>query len=201
MVLKIIDQWDKLREKYQDDGDPDNPRKTTKQRKAGELANAVFKEFLPPEDSEQHEKIEEWSKELHQDASFNFESYADSFVSENLTRNYIREKNISLDDDAIREVRIWKEREDKGKRRGNLSIDIRDSNEDLFYLDMLHLAKLADPAMDGYPDHLHTDEKQFTPIRNAVMHTSRLTNEAKLKLTSVFGNIKAKIKRLLSDNN
>jgi hypothetical protein len=64
---------------------------------------------------------------------------------------------------------------------------------------MEHLVKLAEPpASDGYPDTLLTDEKQFTPIRNVVMHTSLLTRDAKTKLTSVYDNIKARIKKLLN---
>ena len=65
---------------------------------------------------------------------------------------------------------------------------------------MEHLVKIAEPPRDGYPDTLLTDEKQFTPIRNAVMHTSLLTPEAKRRLTAVYDNIKGRIKNLLSSN-
>lgn len=36
------------------------------------------------------------------------------------------------------------------------------------------------------------------PIRNALMHTSRLTQDAKDRLSVIYTNIKSKIKNLLS---
>jgi len=63
---------------------------------------------------------------------------------------------------------------------------------------MKDLADIAQPEHDGYPDILDSDEKQFTPIRNAVMHTSRLTIESKNKLVTIFDNIKGKIIKFLN---
>ena len=37
-----------------------------------------------------------WVSELSSDATFNFESYAECFISENLVRKYIKEKRIAL---------------------------------------------------------------------------------------------------------
>lgn len=201
IVLTIIDQWDGLREEYQEDGDPDNPRKTTKQRKAGELANAIFKEFLPPEDSEQHGKVEEWGKELHQDASFNFESYADCFASENLLRKYIQEKGIRLSPEAKAEVEKWKKTEKERKGKGNISIDIRKDADDLNYLTMDDLAYLVDKRDPIKKACLARDANEYKPIRDGIAHTALLTDTAKGKLTTVYENIKARIKNLLSNNN
>jgi len=200
VVSAIISQWDELRDKYQEDGDPDNPRKTIKERKAGELANAVFKELLPPEDSEQRGTVEGWGRDLHQDASFNFESYADCFASENLLRKYIKEHGIDLmpENDAVKKHRNM---EARGKRDGNLTIDIRKSNDNIFYLGMVELTKIiVPPGERGNPDSLTADQKQFDVIRNALMHTARLTEDAKIRLKSIYNNIKGKIVRLLSDN-
>lgn len=85
------------------------------------------------------------------------------------------------------------------KIKGNLAIDIRESNDDLFYLDLEGLASIADPPRNGYQGSILNDEKTFTPIRNALIHTSRLTLDAKSRLTTVYANIKAKIKNLLSN--
>jgi hypothetical protein len=198
-VLAIIEQWDGLREKYLEDGDPDNPRKTTKRRKAEELANAVFKEFVPPEDSEQHGKVEKWGKELRQDASFNFESYADCFASENLLRRYILKKGIGLSTEAKDQAKKWKKTERERKGKGNISIDIRRGANDLNYLTMDGLANLVDKRDPIREACLARDANEYAPIRDGIAHTALLTHEAKSKLTSVYENIKARIKQLLSE--
>lgn len=200
-LSEILDDWDIWRIKHRKEGDAENGRLSKKERSSSGLYNAVSEEYEPTPDSGNRQMIESWVDELSDDAIFNFGSYAESFLSENLVRRYIKEKNIKLDDAATQqEIRRWKDKEDRSKRQGNLSIDIRQSNNDIYFLDMEHLVRLADRAKDGYPDTLLTDEKQFTPIRNAVMHTARLTDEAKRKLTSVYDNIKARIKNLLSKN-
>lgn len=199
-ISEVLTDWDKWRIKHREEGDAENERITPKERASVGLYNAVSGEYEPPENSESKQRVDSWVGELREDATFNFESYAESFMSENLIRKYISAKNIQLDATAQQEVQRWKTREETGKRRGNLSIDIRQSNDDLYFLDMEHLVGLAD-TQDGYPDTLLTDEKQFTPIRNAVMHTARLTDDAKRKLTSVYDNIKARVKNLLSREN
>jgi len=200
VLLGIIDRWDELREKYEDDGDPGNPRKPTKQRKAEELANAVFKEYLLPEESEQHDKVEKWGKELRQDASFNFESYADCFASENLLRKYIQEKSIGLSPEAKKEAEKWKKAENEKKGKGNVSIDIRKDANDLHYLSMGHLANLVDKRDQIKEACLVRDAKEYEPIRDGIAHTALLTDAAKLKLRSVYENIKARVRNLLSNN-
>lgn len=200
VVLSIIDRWDGLREKHEDDGDPDNPRKTKKQRKAEELANAVFKEFLPPEDSEQHDKVEKWGKELRQDASFNFESYADCFASENLLRKYVHEKGISLSEEAQQEADKWKETEKTRKGKGNVSIDIRKDASDSHYLSMGYLANLVDKRDPITEACLARDANKYEPIRDGIAHTALLTDAAKLALRDVYENIKARVKNLLSND-
>ena len=201
VVLRIIDQWDGLREKYDDDGDPDNPRKTKKQRKAEELANAVFKEYLPAKESAQYGKVEKWSRELHQDASFNFESYAECFVSENLLRKYVQEKGIGLSPEADEQVKKWKKTEKERKGKGNISIAIRKDADNLNYLTMDDLAYLVDKRDPIKEACLARDANEYKPIRDGLAHTALLTDVAKSKLTSVYENIKARIKRLLSGNN
>lgn len=201
VVSKIIDQWDGLRDKHGDDGDPENNRIPLKERRAGELAKATFGEFLPEEGVESRDTVEGWGKSLLDDAKFNFESYADCFVAENLVRKYIKEKEVSPDSERD-EINRWRNTETRGKRAGNLTIGIRNSDDDVFYLSMeplVRLSKTINPS-DGYPDNLSTDEKQFTVIRNAVMHTAVLTDEAKRKLSTVFDNIKGKIKNMLAES-
>ena len=87
----------------------------------------------------------------------------------------------------------------KRKNKSNLSIDIRQDNDDLFYLDLERLTYLAYLSQNNYAeDSGICDEKAFMPIRNALMHTSRLTQDAKDRLSVIYTNIKSKIKNLLS---
>ena len=172
------------------------------------MYNETAGEYKPAlsDNSEPAVRVQKWINELEEDATFNLQSYTECFISENLVRRLIKHKSIVLDESseakkkAMHEVERWRKREDKDKRIGNIAIDIRGKDDDLFYLDLAHLASIADPSRsgDGYPDYLTNDEKAFTPIRNAVMHTSRLTQDAKDRLTTVYANIKAKIRNLLS---
>lgn len=208
VVKSIIDQWDEWRIEIKQDGDDDNPRFSQKVRASKKLYNETASEYKPslPNNSEPAARVQKWIDELEEDATFNLQSYTECFISENLVRRLIEHKSIILDESseakkkAIREIKKWRDCEKKDKRIGNIAIDIRSRDEDLFYLDLAHLASVADPSRsgDGYPDYLTNDEKAFTPIRNAVMHTSRLTQDAKDRLTAVYVNIREKIKKLLS---
>ena len=208
VIKSIIDQWDKWRIEIKQDGDDDNPRFSQKVRASKKLYNETASEYKPalPNNSEPTARVQKWINELEEDATFNLQSYTECFISENLVRKLIKHKSIALDEsptikkDVLCEIQKWRQRENKDKRNGNIAIDIRSKDDDLFYLDLAHLASMADPPRggDGYPDHLTNDEKAFTPIRNAVMHTSRLTQDAKDRLTAVYVNIREKIKKLLS---
>jgi hypothetical protein len=61
------------------------------------------------------------------------------------------------------------------------------------------LANLADKAKDPLKDAgLSRDASEYKPIRDAVAHTALLTDLAKNRLTTVYENIKARIRTLLS---
>ncbi|MDO4684645.1 MAG: ATP-binding protein [Candidatus Saccharibacteria bacterium] len=208
VVKSIIDQWDKWRIEIKQDGDNDNPRFSQKERASKKLYNETVSEYKPdlPDSSEPAKRIKKWINELEEDATFNLQSYTECFISENLVRKLIKHKSIALEGDARRkrdardQIRACRESEAAGKIKGNLAIDIRENNDDLFYLDLEGLASIADPPRNGYQGSILNDEKTFTPIRNALMHTSRLTQDAKSRLTTVYDNIKAKIRNLLSNN-
>jgi len=195
-ILDILEDWDAWRKKLRQDGDPENENISRKERASQGLYNAVSEEYDLPKDSENRQKVDGWVGELGEDAAFNFESYAECFISENLVRKYIHEKNLPMTTVAQTEIREWKIREVERKREGNINIDIRRNNDDLSYLDMSYLVRSADTT--GTQNTLHNDAKEFRPIRNAVMHTALLTDEAKRKLTTIYENIKARVKTLLS---
>jgi hypothetical protein len=136
---------------------------------------------------------------LSDDAAFNFESYADCFVSENLVRNYIKEKRLPLSREAKTEAEQMKLREKDSKGRGNISIPIRRNPTDSSYLSMDGLANLVDKPKDPAKEAgLSRDAKEYKPIRDAVAHTALLTDKAKIKLSTVRENIKERVKTILS---
>lgn len=236
ILPKMADEWDKIRLGLREEGDPDNPRKTPKQRKAQSLYNEVAKDYTNDDtsntnsdsnkdnsqndfnssdntsnsdhnDSEDDNTtvttdcIKEWVEELSEDAVFNVESYTECFISENLIRKYINEKNISLSTEAQEECTKMKTKESNSKTSAGMSIDIRRNSTEDCYLDMANLANLVDkPQGRDYEVSLSKKAKEYKPVRDAVMHTSLITDEAKLKLTSVYNDIKARLKILFFGN-
>ncbi len=207
VVKSIIDQWDKWRIEIKQDGDNDNPRFSQKERASKKLYNETVNEYKPdlPDNSEPIKRIKKWINELEEDATFNLQSYTECFILENLTRKLIRYQSITIDDNtdpdciARKQIKRYREMEIKRKNKSNLSIDIRQDNDDLFYLDLERLTYLAYLSQNNYAeDSGICDEKAFMPIRNALMHTSRLTQDAKDRLSVIYTNIKSKIKNLLS---
>ncbi|MDE6339339.1 MAG: DNA mismatch repair protein, partial [Muribaculaceae bacterium] len=203
IIKIIIEDWDVWRAELKQDGDSENARFTRKERKSKELFDAVVEEFIPPAlgaasgtGSSSRHKVEQWIDELHQDAAFNFSSYGECFVAENLLRKYIGDKKIAYKDFLTEEINKCKEAEKRNKEAANISIEIRKNNSDLTYASMTNLAKNVDST--GTPTTVVQDAKEFKPIRDALAHTSLLTDEAKHKLTSVFYNIKGRIIQLLN---
>ena len=65
---------------------------------------------------------------------------------------------------------------------------------------MNDLAYLVDMKNKSDPEksaNLSRDADEYKPIRDALAHTSLLTDVAKSKLTSVYENLKARLKTLL----
>lgn len=197
-LLKIIEEWDVWRGKHRKDGDPENKRISRTERASAGLYNAVAQEFEPPKQTKAGQIVDEWVSQLSGDAAFNFESYAECFVSENLVRKFIKTKRIPLSPEAQAEAKQWKTKEADNKNKGNISIEIRRGSEDLSYLSMDGLANLVDKRDKIKEACLARDAAEFKPIRDAVAHTALLTDEAKKKLTSVRENIKGRVKTLLA---
>ncbi|MEW6404409.1 MAG: DNA mismatch repair protein, partial [Chloroflexota bacterium] len=197
ILTEVIDDWDKWRVKNKEDGDPDNPRYTKRERKSRELFNAVSKDYALPKKSDNKEKVDTWVDELAEDAQFNFSSYAECFISENLVRKYIQDQGIALSPEAQKEISERKNNENNFKNLGNISIAIRRSSDDLCYLSMDHLANLVDKEDPIKKASLSRDAKEYKPIRDALAHTALLTDLAKNKLTTVYENVKGRVRSLL----
>jgi len=206
IINRVIEDWDIWRVKHRVDGDSENIRITKKERKSRELFNVVAEEYTAPpgeagitpqDETDYRERVKNWVNELGEDAQFNFSSYAECFISENLVRKLIIENNINISDVQDHIAKL-KNTETQNKAAGNINIELRQANIDISYLDMNSLAGLVDTR--SQVNCLHNDSKQYKPIRDALMHTARLTEEAKRKLTTVYENIKGRIKTLLSGN-
>ncbi|TKJ40452.1 DNA mismatch repair protein [candidate division LCP-89 bacterium B3_LCP] len=198
VINKVLEDWDKWRRELKQDGDPENKSITKKERKAEELYNEVSKEYELPIDTKNKKRIDSWVAELGSDAIFNFSSYAECFISENLLRRFIQEKKISLSPEANRKFLHWQKKETENKNKGNISIEIRKDPSKLSYLTMDDLANLFDKEDLTTEASLSRDAREYKPVRDALAHTALLTDEAKVKLTTVYFNIKERIRRLLS---
>lgn len=197
IVQNLMKDWDDWRRKLNQDGDPDDTRITRKERKSRELFNTVVDEYVPPKSSTNRSQVDEWVSSLSDEAQFNLSSYAECFVSENLLRKYIRDKNIEISPEAKGVFDKWKEREKQDKNKANISFDIRENVDDLHYLSMDDLANLADMHKEHKISALSRDAIVYKPVRDAMAHTAILTNTAKQSLNTTFENIKARVKKLL----
>lgn len=198
ILKQIIDDWDKWRVLINQDGDSDNTRLTKKERKSKELFNTVVDDYVPPKGSTNRNLIDEWAQSLSDEAQFNLSSYAECFVSENLLRKYIKHNSISLSPEAIKNLTIYKQKEETAKNGANISFLIRQDSDDLFYFSMDDLSNLVDkPTNPTKEAGLARDAKTYKPVRDAMAHTSVLTPIAKQSLNLTYENIKARIKKLL----
>lgn len=200
LVAEIMKDWDVLRSRINQDGDPENPRISRKERKARELFNEVSDEYTLPTKTANKGKVDKWVNELADDAQFNFSSYAECFISENLIRKYIEDNKIPLSPEAEKERDRWKKIESDNKNKANISIEVRRVNSDLSYLAMDDLANLVDKARNPQREAgLSRDATEYKPIRDALAHTALLADVAKTRLTTVYENIKARVRTLLSN--
>lgn len=198
-LTTVLDEWDKMRVEINEDGDSENPRMNKKERKSRELFNTVSKDFEPDRDSPNREQVDEWIDSLRDDAQFNFLSYSECFISENLLRKYIEQKKISIEDFILIAEKL-KKSEQSSMKKGNLSITIRENPSHLSYLGMDNLAKLADRDKSDGNQSVARDAKEYKPIRDAVAHTALLTKVAKNRLNTTYENIKARIQNLLNED-
>jgi hypothetical protein len=198
VLNKVLEEWDMLRIKYRKTGDVENPRISPKERSSRDLFNVVSDEYTPQIGTKNKGKIDSWVDGLAEDAQFNFSSYAECFISENLIRKYIQENKIQLSPEAKKVVERWKNVETQSKNKGNISIAIRQNASDTSYLSMDDLAYLVDKRDHAKEASLSRDADEYKPMRDALSHTALLTQIAKGKLTSVYENIKGRVNKLLA---
>ena len=201
LIPQILDEWDDLRISRNEEGDDENKRLTKKQRKAKALVTEIEKEFIPPSGTPQKDLVEAWLEWLRPDAEFNISAYVDCFLSENLIRQFIDDQSIPMTEPAKKEIDKWKKREKKNLEDANISYEITRTLNDLGYLGMKELSILSEGRKNdkrGRITPLYGHQIVYTPIRNAVSHTSLLTQNAKTQLNMTLVNIKARLRNLLS---
>ena len=206
LFKKIMDDWDELRRKKGDDGDPDNMKIKPKARKAQELFNTTFKEMEESHKKDvSHKKkisnnVDNWIKQLSVEAEYNITSYVECFIAENLLREYIKYNKMKLSQEAVSAAKKWKEKEKENKGKANISYEIRKSMDDIYYLDMKYLSNFIDKALDKNKDpSLSRSSDIYKPVRDAVGHTSIITSIAKQQLSIELENIKARVMKLMDD--
>jgi hypothetical protein len=196
-MATIYSQWDSWRLDVNQDGDDENTaHKSKKDRASSKLFSEIVSEYIGTGEAETDDLVKKWARELSNDAEFNFGSYGECFVSENIIRKYIGHKAVATTDEANREISKYKNMESQNKTSGHINIELRRDNNELSYLAMKDLANLVDKNNEA--NNLAETSKQYRPVRDALMHTAVLSEEAKRKLSTVYDEIKARIKVLLS---
>jgi hypothetical protein len=211
VVNSIIKQWDVWRLELREEGDNDNEENLKKeQRYSRNLYNQVASKYIPA--SEQADTVRQWEHELEKDAELNLRSYAECFISENLLRRHISNSGTTPTNcprmaatgkkcEGWDPEKLCKFCKAENRKAGleqqrvdaKTAIQIRENENDvLLYLDYLDLAELIDDAV------LSDKDNPYRPLRNSVMHTAMLTDEAKTKLTDVFNDVVATVKKLIS---
>lgn len=103
----------------------------------GELFSAVADDFVPPKThAPSRKKVEDWIIDLSQDAEFNFASYGECFVAENLLRKYIEDKKIPIPARMQKQIEDWMQKAEMHKNKANISFDIRENTTELSYCAM-----------------------------------------------------------------
>lgn len=208
---EIFPQRDEWRRDLNEDWDEEDTRVSKKQRKARSLFNEVASAYKQQRENNNEENrnwtnipLDEWINQLSKEADFNIPSYVECFLSENLLRKYIRYKQINISENSRNKSNEWKAKENNNKINGNIPITIRQTEDELSYLDMDHLCNNVTPRQNEIWTNqnfsgLQVEWKTYKPLRDAVGHTALLTEEAKRRLTTIYDSIKAKINILLNE--
>ena len=65
---------------------------------------------------------------MQEDAEFNLSSYGECFVSENLLRKYVKEKNIPIPQNIQNKINAWKTQAENAKQNANINFNIREDD-------------------------------------------------------------------------
>lgn len=210
VTQKIIGQWDELRDKYGEEGDLENPRKSPQQRAADSLIGKSLKEFEPKNASLKVKKLLESAQSGLPEA---VQDYSRIYILENFMRELlIANKIISENDLPLKKrkrIEKYYENAHKDAESADLALVVRRHDAPLWYLGLGDLLDLSNNAINNnqgkmLTKRLESDKATLSLLRNIVMHTADLTNEGRLALNFAVQNLVAKIKKTLDemdDNN
>jgi hypothetical protein len=208
-LRQVYNDWDAFRHDIHEQGDPENPSMSPRRRATEDMINETVKEFkskLSESDAREGitfgtpqtdaavvsatDKSGLWIDALREDAGFNSSSYVDCFMLENLLRRYVEEKKkTNLGSKCSRAAKKYREAESENKKDADINIEIRKNPNDLSYLSMDSLIKLV----DSDDKNLSTYGRKYKPLRDATMHTSLLTDDAKEHLNRVSEDIETRV--------
>ena len=191
---EIIDDWNNWRRKRGDEADPESAKD-----KIADAADALFMSWMRQEAPVARKEYGKnpLTATIRQMAARNIRSYMECFVAENLMRLYAREKNLyaHLGD----EIANYKDKESKSKQKANIAFPVREGKDGLNYVGFNELARAIDIAenMQNKPDSLSQDAKTQKPVRDALMHTANLTDEARNLGSTSWTNIVHKVMKFI----
>ena len=108
--------------------------------------------------------------------------------------------NLGILSGNFEEAEKWREKEKNNKAIANISYAIRKSMDDIYYLDMKYLSNFIDKARDKNKDlALSRSSDMYKPVRDAVGHTSIITEPAKKQLSVELENIKSRVMNLMDE--
>ena len=217
----IIDDWRKWREKYGDENhdDPESAQKRLRKK-----ADDMFMQWLKDSGlvSRAEYPTHPLTKYIRYMANKNIPCYLECFVAENMMRYYISNKAIDYSKCLSLQNR---DRENPVVDREGNPIVIREplfgtKKDDTSYLSATEMASIIDrynrisgkqekkkikysqeTSLEKYPKVIRYDDEHHRPLRNAVMHTSLLTDKAKFVADTGWGIIIKKILKYLKGEN
>ena len=198
IVKEVFESWDKMRFEDHKQADDENPRVPKTKRATANLVDQTVNDYIDQFPEAAKRKVDGWVKSIRSRATFNCESYARCFVTENLIRELIRSQNYDLNSTQKKKANKFLQSETRNMQEGNVNIRIRRNNSELDYLDMVDLVEVT--GDDSYENSLTRDAKTYRPIRNAVMHTAPITSDASDRVKTLLRNIMGRISNLVGDN-
>ncbi len=192
----ILKDWNGWRREEKADGDIEQDSRPGYEVKIEESTNRRIKEFIKKiSENLEDEAIKDNLKEKLKSLSYkNMMTYQDFFILENIFREYIKIKDIKEEDfdeneedekliaESIRNVRNLRKIDEE---RHALKGKIVKEEHYLNYLDLFYLGEIIDIKILKIPEQLkkyrkplELDTKEISPVRNSIMHTNEISEEA-----------------------
>ena len=215
-TLKDISlQWDKNRKTIKGESTNTSPEERYYSTVvSGLVKNTFHRDRIKQENILKSEEIDS----LVTEGVFSQKGYTLLFFLENLLRKSIEPcSGVLLDgnQDLAKKILDRKNKEAQSKGGANISFPIRMYNNDIHYIDIgnllsLYLRKIKEQdnytdtdlnkIHDNFINDFKQDEKNIIAIRNAVMHSALITQDAKTKLETDINNIFSKILKTKREN-